>query len=83
MESSGVPNGDGGPHPPFFQNMILEICPKMKENFSRRAFPRIFESLKGVVQKYCQGYAPRSPTIRVLDMLLVERPTGKDRKREL
>ena len=34
------PRGNGvQPSPTFFRNMILEVCPKMVENFSRRAFP--------------------------------------------
>lgn len=28
-EGSGVPKGGWGLRPPFFQNMILQICPKM------------------------------------------------------
>ena len=46
LHCSGGPKGGTSP---LFQNIIIEIYPKMLENISRRAFPRICESLKGVV----------------------------------
>ena len=59
---SGMPskvNGGGGIQtPPLFQNMILEICPIMLDNFSTRVFPCICKLLKGMVQKFlglCPG----------------------------
>ena len=36
----------GGPDSPLFQCMIFEIRPKVLENFSRKALPRVCESLR-------------------------------------
>ena len=58
--------GMGALDPPLFQNMVLKICPKMLENVSRRAFPRIYKSLKDMVPKDFPAYAPIPPTSRVL-----------------
>ena len=48
--------------PPLFKHMILEICPKTPGNYSRMAFTRICESLKGVVQIII-GTAPLDPSL--------------------
>ena len=53
--------GMGGPDSPLFQHMILELCPKMLENYSRRASPHICKSLKGVIEKFYRCHAPRFP----------------------
>ena len=50
--------------------MILKICPKTLENVLRRAFPRIYESLKGVVKNFW-AYAPRPLAAGALDTPLM------------
>ena len=59
--SGAYPMGQWGSRSPTFSKYNLEICPKMLGNRSKRAFPRICESLNGVVQNVLHAYAPRRP----------------------
>ena len=64
--------GMGCPHLIIFQNMILEICQKSLEHFSKAVFLRNCESLKGMVQIFF-GVTPLDPpsNTTVMDMSLL------------
>ena len=50
-----------GSRPHLIKNVILEICSETVENVSRRAFPHICESLKGVAQKIFRATTQAPP----------------------
>ena len=51
----------GGPEP-LFLNIILDFCINVRKFLKGGAFPRICESLTGVVLNYFRDYTPRLPT---------------------